>query len=227
MAAKAKQVTRLEVDGSVVEIEPMDLEVQYHYSDGSANYRQRSLLKVLVDGVHRGYLTFPKGYGGKWSAAVLRPQNTTYDPSFHKHDDEDRNRYGIFSYYRVVSPGVLNEQENWGPHEKAWVDRNAILAAFPKMVALGRAPSPEEEARNIVKMKRRYEEQKVEDAERKARWARESIEREQQKVEAARAAEEARQETLAGLESIRDRYAGQLTNLEALALGRAIDAVTR
>lgn len=225
--AKAKQVTRMEVDGSVVEIEPMDLEVQYRYSDGSANYRQRSLYKVLVDGVHRGYLSFPKGYGGKWSAAVLRPQTTVYDPSHHTHGEEDRTRYGLFSYYRIVSPGVLNETENWGEHERFWEDRNAILAAFPKMVALGRAPTPEQEARNIIKMKQRYEEQKIEDAERKARYARERDERERQQAEAARVAEEARQETLAGLESIRDRFAGQLTNLEALALGRAIDAVTR
>lgn len=227
MAAKAKQVTRMEVDGSVVEIEPMDLEVQYRYSDGSANYRQRSLLKVLVDGVHRGYLSFPKGYGGKWAVAVLRPQNTNYDPSFHTHGEEDRTRYGLFSYYRVVSPGILNEMENWGEYPKFWEDRNAILTAFPKMVALGRAPSPEEETRNIVRMKRLFENRKVEEAERTARYARERDERERAKTESARVAEESRQETLSGLESIRDRFAGQLSNLEALALGRAIDAVTR
>lgn len=220
-----KQVTRMEVDGSIVKIEAIDREVAYRYSDGSPSYRQRSLYKVLVDDVHRGYLSFPLGYGGRWVAVTLRPKNS-YSPYF-KQTDEQRDEYGLIAYYRVASPGILAETENWGEYPKHWTDRNAILAAFPRMVALGRAPSREEEIANRIEAKADFEERLRKDAEDDARRTREREERERQRVLAATAAEEARQETLAGLESIRDRFAGQLTNLEALALGRAIDAVTR
>ncbi|AFU88141.1 hypothetical protein CcrColossus_gp271 [Caulobacter phage CcrColossus] len=209
----------MEVDGSVVLIEPMEREVSYRYSDGSVGaYRQRSLYKVLVDDVLRGYLSFPMGYGGRWSVVTLRPKHRY--SNVWRHLYSDRTEHGLFEYYRSVSPGVLNETENWGEHAKFWEDRNAILAAFPKMIALGRAPSPEEEEANLIQMKADYEESVRQDAANKERWARERAEREAQQAEAARIAEEKRLETLEGLNSILARET--LTNFERDCLMTAI-----
>lgn len=219
----AKQVSRMEVDGSVVRIEAMEREVAYRYSDGTPSYRQRSLYKVLVDDVLRGYLSFPLGYGGKWSVATLRPKH--HYSNVWRHLARDKTEYGLFSYYRSVSPGVLNEPENWGAHAKVWEDRNAILAAFPKMIALGRAPSPEEEEANLAQMKLDYEEDLRQEAAKKERWAQERADREAKAVEDARIAEERRVETLEGLNSILGH--DTLSNFERACLVNAIAAFSR
>lgn len=213
----------MEVDGSIVRIEPMEREVAYRYSDGSPSYRQRSLYKVLVDDVLRGYLTFPLGYGGKWSVVTLRPKN--HYSNVWRHLSGDKTEYGLFGYYRTVSPGVLQETENWGEHPKTWEDRNAILAAFPKMIALGRAPSPEEETANLIEMKADYEDRQRQEAANKERWAKERADREAQKAEDARVAEEKRKETLEGLNAILGH--DTLTNFERACLVTAIEAFSR
>jgi len=216
----------MEVEGSIVEVRPIDLEIQYTYSDGSPNYRQRSLYEVFVDDVKRGYIYFPKGYGGKWHVLALRPQQG-YSPSYNKQDDEAKTRFGIAHYYKHLSPGALNEKEDWGEHARDWEDRNAILRAFPRMVALGRCPSPAEEIENHEAEKVKHAERVATDAANKIRWAEERAQ--QQAAEEARKqrAEEERIESLEGLTSIRDRLGAQLSNFEMVALTRAIEKVTR
>jgi hypothetical protein len=216
----------MEVDGSVVQIKPLTPEVEYHYSDGTPVYRQKSLYEVYVDDVMRGYVWFPKGWGGRWHVLALRPKQS-YNPNYNRQDAEEKARFGLAGYYRSLSPGSLNEREDWGEHARYFEDRNAILAAFPKMVALGRCPSPAEEIVNAEAAKRAYEEQQAEDARRTGQRAQERAQAERERVAAAARAEEERQETLDGLISIRDRFAGQLSNLEMVALTRAIDRVTK
>lgn len=218
--SKPKQHTRMEVDGIVVEIKPLDLEVQYTYSDGTPHYRQRSLYEVQVDGVKRGYVMFPSGWGGQWEAYSLRPKNI-WNPETHDPASELR-QFGVASYYRALSPGALKEPENWGEHERRWADRNAILQAFPKMVALGRCPSPEEELKIYEKAKRDKRLQAAEEAARKEQWARERAESEEREARERERAEEERVETLEGLESLKTKYWDAMTNLEMVALTRAI-----
>lgn len=218
--SKPKQVTRMEVDGVLVEIKPLDLEVQYTYSDGTPHYRQRSLYEVQVDGVKRGYIMFPSGWGGQWEAYTLRPKNI-WNPETHDPEMELRT-FGVASYYRALTPGTLTEPENWGIYEKRWFERNDILAAFPRAVKLGRAPSPEEEAKIYVKAKADKRRKDAEDAARKAQWAEERRLSEEAAARERVRAEEERVETLEGLESLKTKYWDDMTNLEMVALTRAI-----
>lgn len=240
----AKLPTRIEQDGHVVEIRPIDLEVEYEYAESRVfrlvddevvevmerpppSYRQRSLYEVYVDDVMRGYIQCPKGWGARWEAYALRPQHA-YHPGYHKHDAADIAQYGRAHFYKKLSPGALNEPENWGEYERSWKDRTVILRAFPKMVELGRCPTQQQFAKNLVKDKAAYAERQRKDAEDTARWKAEKIERERQEQLAAERAEEERKEELAGLTEIYDtRDVLALSNFQIAALERAIKRLTR
>lgn len=239
----AKTPTRIEQDGHVVEIRPIDLEVEYQYGSSTVyvlidgemvkrteqpppSYRQRSLYEVYVDDVMRGYVYCPKGWGARWQALALRPQQS-YHPGFHKHDAEEIARFGRASFYRHLSPGSLNDQEDWGEHERYWTDRTAILRAFPRMVELGRCPTLEEFDAKLAKDKIAYAERQRKDAEDKARWAAEREERKRQQELAAERAEAERVEELAGLTEIYEtRDVLGLSNFQIAALERAISRVS-
>jgi hypothetical protein len=212
-----KQLTRMETGGSVVELRRGDPDTNISYGS-----RARSFYEVWVNDVHRGYVFFANGWGGSWQALSLRPKHR-YDAVYHKHDDADRTCYGLAEFYRELSPGALNEPENWGEHARRWSDRNELLAAFPKMIELGRCPSPAEAAAKLVQDKVDYAERQAEDARKAARWAAEQAQRERDKAAAAARDEEMRTESLAGLQSILDRFAAQLSNLEMVSLQRAIE----
>jgi hypothetical protein len=236
-----KQVTRMEVDGVVVDIRPIAREESYRSAsyyigaggeripcDPDIHYRQKSLYEVYVDDVLRGWLEFPLGWGGEWTLYSMRPQHERFEPSYHKHDDEEKAQYGRQGYYKKLGPGALNEPENWGEHRKRWDDRNDILAHIPKLVAMGRMPNATEMAVKLEQWKTDHATRAREDAERTARYAREREEEKAASAAAALKAEEERVETLMGLESIRDRLGKDvLSNLEMVALTRAIDRYTK
>lgn len=224
MATKEKQLTRMEVDGHVVRIEPITPDILYRYNDGTPRYGQRSAYEVYVDDALRGYVWFPTGYGGRWYACSLR-WGQRYDPGHAPHDETElaKGRFGQYQpVLKSLSPGALNETENWGEHKKYWDDRNEILRAFPRMIELGRAPTVEEVAAQTELDKKDFAARIAKAEADKIRWAEEAAERERQRVIAAQKAEEERAEVEAGLESINERFRTQLSNFEIAALERAL-----
>lgn len=233
-----KQVTRMEVDGSLVEIKPIEREESYSSAaywindagervpcDSDIHYRQRSLYEVYVDDVHRGWVEFPNGWGGEWTLYSLRPQHERFEPTHHKHDAEEKSRYGRQGYYRTITPGSLNETENFGEHRKRWTDRNDILAHVPALVKLGRLPDAAEMEKRLRQWKRQHAARVAEDAAREVRWAEEKAERARLAQIAAEEAEVLRRDTEEGLQSILDRAQSgelRLSNSETEALQTAL-----
>lgn len=227
---------RYEVDGSVVELIKMTPD-QYRGYHGLLTPAVRSQWEVKVDGVLRGYVTYPLGVG-RWRAYSLLPREVRpygfewgkepahiyrawVDGPDHPELEGGWSSYsGRFGGLTMLSPGT----ENSGG---GWQTRQAVARAWPAIIARGEAPDAArveeciEECREIA-----IEHARVK-LENEARYAREDAERKAAAAQKAEEAETARKEILEGLLSIRDRLAGHLTNHEADAICRAIERYVR
>jgi hypothetical protein len=230
-----RKTERHEFDGVTVELRQVDPDKreceERSHMNGPA---QRSKWEVHIDDVHLGYVFYPLGVGNPWIGCLMEPQALLdYD-----------GRSGVRCWR-----GPTGEHGGWAETGGMWdgllgllkrleapadlkthsrstygfKDRAGAAEAFARAYKDGKLPDAAAVDRKIATEKRAKAERRRQDAEDNARYARERAEREEQQRLAAIAAEEARLEALEGLTSIRDRFGGQLSNLEAVALGRAID----
>ena len=224
---------RYEIDGVVVELVKMTPDTTRAYHGGPEPV-VRSQWKIKVDGVLRGYAVYPKGVGKPWQAYSLLPGAVKpYGFEFNSErriirvwKDEPTGDDGMWDHYNgrfgYLTP-VYRDGTNNHSYLQVFTSREQIARAWPQVVAAGFAPVVEEVEQRIVLCREIAAERKRQDAENSARIDRENAERRAREEQARVEAEERRVETLTGLESIRDRFSGQLTNLEAAALATAIE----
>lgn len=231
-AASFKPKTeRFDVDGVVVELVrmPPDLRRAYH---GGPEPVMRSQWEVKVDGELRGYVAYPMGVGGPWTAYSLLPPSVRPWGFEFGYDDvvraweaplEADGTYekwsGRFAYLSIIDKNPYADRHA----DKFWQSREDIARAWPRLMAEGKAPQIADVEVAIENSRQAVAEKAAKQQADQERYARERAEREAKAKRDAEAAEERRRETLEGLESLRERLFMSMTNLELMALGRAIE----
>jgi hypothetical protein len=238
-AKPKRRVERFEFGDDVVELRQVDPDKREAAPDNfMSGPAQRSKWEVHINDVHRGYVFYPLGVGNPWIGCLLEPKQLV------GYDGEDGVRcwlgptgeHGGWSetggmwdgllglLKRLEAPDDLKRRSN---STYGFKDRASAAEAFARAFRAGKVPHGGEVEKKIAAEQRRIAERKRQDAADQARYARERADREAQERRDATAAEEARQEVLAGLASIQERFNGQLSNLEAVALTRAIERYSK
>jgi len=195
---------------------------------------QRSKWEVHIGDTHLGFAFYPLGVANPWIGTTLEPQDlTNYDGL-----DGVRCWKGPTGEYggwgetggmwdgllgllkRVEAPTDLKQRSN---STYGFRDRAGVADGFARAYKAGKLPDTAGVNRKIATRRQEIADRKREDAERTARYTRERAESAAQQKRDAEAAEALRLETLEGLVSIRDRLGTQISNMELVALGRAID----
>jgi hypothetical protein len=232
---RKRKVERYEFGDVVVELRQVDPDKreceERSHMNGPA---QRSKWEVHIAGVHLGYVFYPLGVGNPWLACTMEPQALlNYDGKAGVRCWRGpTGEHGGWAETGGMWDGLLGllkkleAPADLKPHSRStygFKDRAGAAEGFARAYKADKLPDAAAVDRKIATEKRAKAERARKDAEDNARYARERAEREEQQRRDAIAAEEARIEVLDGLTSIRDRFGGQLSNLEAVALGRAID----
>lgn len=238
-AKPKRKVERYTFDDVAVELRQLDPDKREAApTDFMSGPAQRSKWEVHINGVHHGYVFYPLGVGNPWIGCLLEPlQLVDYNggdgircwlgpTGEHGGWEETGGKWdGLLGLLRrLEAPDGLKQSAN---SSYGFKDRASAAEGFARAYRAGKVPNAAEVDRKIATEQRRIIERKREDAERTARYAREAEEERQRKAREAVAAEEARQEVLAGLASIQERFNGQLSNLEAVALTRAIERYSK
>jgi len=164
----------------------------------------RSSYRLLVDGVHRGWIACESGWGKGWNLYGLPGPGDYGDFKRLLHDGRYGNRPDRFSAMRAAEEGKALDA--WPVHFAA---RDAMACLALDLLAKGRLPTAEEQEARVAERKMREAAEKAE-SERLAEERR--IEREKQ--EAVRA--ERLATWRAALASLDER--ADLTNLERAGL---------
>lgn len=230
-----RKIERHQFDDVVVELRQVDPDRrECEATSHMFGPAQRSKWEVHIDDVHLGFVFYPLGVAKPWLGCLLEPQNLLdyYGKSGVRCWLGPTGEHGGWAETGGMWDGLLGLLKNLeAPADLkqrsnstyGFKDRAGVAEGFARAFKAGKLPDAAAVERKIATEKRAKAERKRKDAEDTARYARERAEREEQQRRDAEAAEEARIEALDGLTSIRDRFGGQLSNLEAVALGRAID----
>lgn len=176
------------VDGTDVELTRVD-PTQREYSFATLK-DQQSRYEVRVDGVLRAHIQYPVGWGNPWEIVSL-----------------GRDGLHVYDFEREKPQRVYPTRDNSVKGE----GRDELVLRIPALIKDGKLPTQERiaaaaEERKLHDIQRAEEEQAN-----RERYARENAERKKRE-------EGHRQLILEGLESIRDRLQGNLTNLETESL---------
>jgi hypothetical protein len=196
-------VQTFEVDGSTVALTKVpvrryDWDHRGKFEPGHPEWghpREKSLYEIAIDGKKVGWAFRPHGWGrSPWGIDALWGPGYDYDFGEGTRWNPGHHRDGAcFELSEVARRAVALRAEQWRP-----------------------LMTEEEMAAERVKIAERKARDKVEEEARREQWAREREERE-------RAEREQRDELTAGLESINERFNGQLSNLEANAVRFALE----
>lgn len=200
-----EKIETYQVGDDVITIKRTQVAQYRPYGDGVVASPERSKYEVLINGELRGWLVFPQGWGQSWQLYTLREKSY---PS----DSVD----GVFGtsgvYHAVTAPTVIPGLQ-FGVQ---WESRAHLIENIIPALKKGFLPSQSEvDAQIAADEARRLQEKQQEEIDR--------IAHAKKRAEEDRQAEEYRCETLDGLTSIKDKYFSQLTNLEQVAIQRAIE----
>lgn len=238
-AKPKRKVERYEFGDDVVELRQVDPDKRDCEADNfMAGPAQRSKWEVHINGVQHGYVFYPLGVGNPWIGCLLEPQRLLgYDGAdgvrcwlgptgAHGGWEETGGKWdGLLGLLkRLEAPDDLKQRSH---STYGFRDRACAAEGFARAFKAGKVPDATGVDKMIAAERRRLADRKRQDAEDQARYTREKQEREAREAREATEREERRQEILAGLESAKERLGGQLSNLEMIALGRAIDDYTR
>lgn len=237
-APAKRKVERYTFDDDVVELRQVEPDRrEAPPGDFMAGPATRSKWEIYVNGKHLGYAFYPRGYNGSWVVTSLEPQQLDplygevvhcWEPPTGEHGGWKQTGGmwdGLKGLLKPLHP--YREGTTWNETSHKWLDRPQIAKDFLRCFKQGQTPDPAGVLAKVAKVEQERERRAREDAERRAQWARDAEETKARQAREATEREEARQETLAGLESIRERMGRELSNLESVALGRAIDAYTK
>lgn len=213
--ARKLKVERYDVDGVSVELRQAEVSDPLGYTTGGGSWTKialRSQWEVWIDGVHRGYATMGAAPRSPWLALSLEPRQAQDQHSF-------KGVAGLYKILWPLRPGSTFESDN-----TRWAkDRTELARGFAQFHRDGRAPTLEE---GLERERARLGAEAADKADRaasEARYAAQARVREVEAVATYFAVLRVHRETREGLEAMRERLGGQMTNFELLSLGRAID----
>jgi hypothetical protein len=193
---KIGEVRVYDVAGTAVEltrVDPTTREYSFHTFKD-----QKSRYEVRVDGVLRAHIQCPAGFGNPWEIVSL-----------------GRDGMHVYDFERD-DPQRVYPEKNYRMRGAPVEGRDELVLLIPGFIANGKLPTQE---KIIADTKAAAERAKQREEESRISTERSKIEY----AERQRLQEEHRQFTLEGLESIRDRFQGQLSNTETEALLTAIE----
>lgn len=230
------RVERYEIDGHVVEMAsvPPDKR-ECEDSSHMAGPAQRSKWEVRVDGVLRGFVFYPLGYGGSWAPRVLLPNEVlpfsnadklvrAWLPPPGPHGGWNSTGGMWDGLMGLLRPLELYQEGStvWKEDRRRWKDRAEVAWGFARGVDQGVVPTTEEVEKAFVDAAEAKAARAKKDADDKARYAREAVERRAREAQEAADREQRRLEILEGLQETLDQHGGLLSNFQRDALCRAI-----
>lgn len=201
-------VQTFEVDGSTVvltkaPVRRYDWDHRGKFEQGHPEWghpREKMLYRIEVDGQEVGLAWKPHGWGKTaWGVDALWDRFGGYEiglgnPTLHDANHHDRRTVWDLEGVARLAVKLRSERDGWSQ----------------------RLMTVEEIEAHKVEYAERKAREKVEEEARQAQWAREREERDRKE-------REQRDELTAGLESINERFNGQLSNLEANAVRFALE----
>jgi hypothetical protein len=158
---------------------------------------QKSRYEVRVDGVLRGHIQSPVGWGKPWEIVSL-----------------GRDGMHVYEFQRN-DPERVYPQRGYRMEGDVAEGRDDLALRIPALLQEGKLPTLERIEQAALERKARDERRAEEERVSEERYRRENEERK-------RVEEERRKVVLEGLQSIRDRFHGTLTNSETDALMTAM-----